>query len=137
MPKEHTAHVMLQEGMRFSGAAGSGYTVALNDTAGEGGLTPVEMVLIGLAGCCAMDVIAILRKQRQPVRGLEVRARGECRDEPPRIFTTIAVEFLVYGADVRPAAVERAIELSAARYCPVWAMLQPSVAISSSFQVLE
>jgi putative redox protein len=137
MPKDHTAHVVLQEGMRFTGAADSGYAVTLDDTTEGSGLTPVEMVLIGLAGCCAMDVIAILRKQRQPVRGLEVRASGLRRDEPPRIFTTIALEFIVRGAGVAPAAIERAIELTATRYCPVWGMLQPSATITSSFQVLE
>src|SRR5689334_2127804 len=127
MPKEHTAHVVLQEGMRFTGAADSGYAISLDETAESGaGVTPVEMVLIGLAGCCAMDVISILRKQRQPVRGLEVRAHGERRDEPPRIFTTIALEFIVHGTGVAPAKLERAIELTAARYCPVWGMLRTS-----------
>src|SRR5689334_7805041 len=137
MPKEHLAHIVLQEGMRFTGAADSGHTVTIDDSAdagGGGGVTPVEMVLLGLAGCSGMDVIAILRKQRQPVLGLEVRARGQRRDELPRIFTTIALEFIIHGADVAPAAVERAIELTAARYCSVWGMLVPNATITPTFQ---
>lgn len=140
MPREHTASVVLQDGMRFTGAADSGYAITLDDTAAEGGgrgVTPVEMVLIGLAGCAGMDVISILRKQRQPVSGLEVRAHGVRRDELPRIFTTITLEFIVRGASVEPSALERALELTATRYCSVWGMLEPQATISSSYRIIE
>ena len=140
MPKEHLAHLVLQEGTRFAGAADSGHTVVIDDSAdsgGGGGVTPVEMVLLGLAGCAGMDIVTILRKQRQPLAGLEVRARGLRRDELPRIFTDIALEFIVHGPGVAPAAIERAIELAQTRYCSVWGMLAPSAAISASFQIVE
>ncbi len=140
MPREHTASVVLQEGMRFTGAADSDYAITLDETAAEGGgggVTPVEIVLIGLAGCAGMDVISILRKQRQPVSGLEVRAHGVRRDELPRIFTTIALEFIVRGPGIAPAAIERAIELTAMRYCTVWGMLVPQATISSSYRIIE
>jgi putative redox protein len=140
MPKEHTAHLVLQEGMRFTGAADSGFVVTIDDSAdsgGGGGVTPVEMVLLGLAGCAGMDVISILRKQRQPVRGLEVRAHGQRRDELPKIFTTIALHFIVRGAGVVPSAIERAIELTQTRYCSVWGMLAPQATITPSFEIVE
>jgi putative redox protein len=89
MPKQHTAHIVLEGGMRFSGAADSGHTIAIDDSADSGGgsaPTPVELVLIALASCSGMDVISILRKQRQPVHGLEVRAFGQRRDELPKIM---------------------------------------------------
>jgi putative redox protein len=140
MPKEHTAHAVLQDGMRFIGAADSGYTVAIDDSADSGGgsaTTPVELVLVALAGCAGMDVISILRKQRQPVRSLEVRAHGQRRDELPKIFTTIALHFVVRGAGVAPAAIERAIELTQTRYCSVWGMLTPQATITPSFEIVE
>src|SRR5689334_10346493 len=114
MPKQHTAHIVLEAGMRFSGAADSGHTIAIDDSADSGGgsaSTPVELGLIALASCSGMDVISILRKQHQPVRGLEVRAFGQRRDELPKIFTTIELRFVVHGLGVAPSAVKRAAEL--------------------------
>ena len=140
MPKEHTAHIVLQDGMRFVGAADSGYAVAIDDSADSGGgsaTTPVELVLIALASCAGMDVISILRKQRQPVSGLEVRAQGQRRDELPKIYTTIALHFVVRGAGVAPSAIERAIELTQTRYCSVWGMLAPQAIITPSFEIVE
>jgi putative redox protein len=140
MPKEHTANVVLQDGMRFIGAADSGYSVAIDDSADSGGgsaTTPVELVLIALASCAGMDVISILRKQRQPVHGLEVRAHGQRRDELPKIYTTIELRFIVRGAGVAPSAIERAIELTQSRYCSVWGMLAPQATITPSFEIVE
>lgn len=140
MPKEHTAHVVLQDGMRFTGAADSGYAVAIDDSADAGGgtaATPVELALVALASCAGMDVISILRKQRQPVRGLEVRAHGQRRDELPKIFTAITLHFVVRGAGVVPSAIERAIDLTQTRYCSVWGMLAPQAAITPSFEIVE
>jgi putative redox protein len=71
------------------------------------------------------------------VSGLEVRAHGVRRDELPRIFTTIALEFIVRGPRIAPAAIERAIELTATRYCTVWGMLVPQATISSSYRIIE
>ena len=140
MPKQHTAHIVLEEGMRFSGAADSGHTIAIDDSADSGGgsaPTPVELVLIALASCSGMDVISILRKQRQDVRGLEVRAFGQRRDELPKIFTTIELRFVVHGLEVAPSAIERAIELAQTRYCSVWGMLAPQAAITPSYEIVD
>src|SRR5262245_20847808 len=105
MSTKLSARVVLQEGLLFVGYDGSGYTVYMDATAAAGGgkgLTPMELVLIGLAGCSAMDVIAILRKKRQPVEGLEVRVHGWRREEHPTVFTSINLEYLVHGPEVDP-----------------------------------
>jgi putative redox protein len=139
MPIELSAHVALEDGLCFIASTQSGYTILLDApaTAGGGaGPTPMELALISLAGCSAMDVIAILRKKHQLVEGLEVRVRGQRQDEHPTVFTAINLEYLVHGPDVDPQAVARAIELSKERYCPVWAMLEPSVPIRASFEVV-
>jgi putative redox protein len=140
MATELSARVALQDGLRFVGTDDSGYAVHLDATAAAGGgtaLTPMELLLISLAGCSAMDVISILRKKRQLVEHLEVRVRGQRRDELPTIFTAIDLEYIVHGADVDPVAVERAIDLSRDRYCPVWAMLGRSVPIRSAFRIIR
>ncbi|HEX5692010.1 MAG TPA: OsmC family protein, partial [Roseiflexaceae bacterium] len=104
---------------------------------GGKGITPMELVLLGLASCSAMDVLAILRKKRQLVEGLEVRAHGVRQSEHPTVFTTINLEYVVHGGAVEPQAVTRAIDLSRERYCPVWAMLEPTVRITSSFRIVS
>jgi putative redox protein len=133
------ARVALEEGMRFLGTTGSDYAIHLDAPGPAGGRapSPMELLLLSLAGCSAMDVIAILRKMRQPIEHLEVRVRGQRRDEHPTIFTAIHLEYVAHGAGVEGAAVERAIELSRERYCPVWAMLGPSVSITSAYRVLH
>lgn len=136
MTTELAASVRLQEGMHFVGSVPAGHEIDLDSTLNHGP-SPMENVLLSLAGCSAMDVIAILRKQRQPVEGLEVHVRGQRRDEHPTVFTEIQIEYVIHGEDVTPAAVERAIELSRERYCPVWAMLGQSVTITPRFRVVS
>ena len=138
MTTELAAHVMLLNDLHFQGSVRSGYTIDLDAPACDGGgegMTPMELVLIGLAGCSAMDVVAILRKKRQPVERLEVRAHGQRQTEHPTVFTSINLEYVVHG-DVDVQAVTRAIELSRERYCPVWAMLEPTVQISAASRVV-
>lgn len=136
MTSELAATVRLHENMHFVGSVPAGHEIDL-DSALNFGPSPMENVLLSLAGCSAMDVIAILRKQRQPVEGLEVHVRGQRRDEHPTVFTEIQLEYVIHGEDVAPAAVERAIELSRDRYCPVWAMLGQSVTITPRFRVVS
>lgn len=140
MASKLSAHVTLQDGLHFVGNDTAGYRVDMDATAAAGGgkgLTPMELVLLGLAGCSAMDVITILRKKRQPVEGLEVEVNGWRSDEHPTVFTTIDLKYIVHGEDVDPQAVNRAIELSRQRYCPVWAMLDKSVQIDASFSIVH
>ncbi|MCG8350846.1 MAG: OsmC family protein [Chloroflexales bacterium] len=137
MASEMSAKVMLQQGMHFTGTTASGHLIDMDELEGASGPSPMELMLLGLAGCSAMDVIAILRKKRQPVEGLEVFVSGHRCDEYPRVFTDIELEYVVMGDDVDTKAIERAIELSARNYCPVWAMLGKSAEITSSFKVVS
>ncbi len=107
--------------------------------AGEGaGMRPLQVFLCGLAGCTGMDVISILEKKRQDVRGLEIAVEGVQReDEYPKIYVRVRLHFVVTGYGVSPAAVERAIQLSEEKYCSVGGMLGPQVRVETSFEVRE
>ena len=127
--------------IKFNGSADSGFTVPLDgskDTGGDDdGFRPMELVAIGLAGCTAMDVISILTKKRQDVTGLEVRVHSEKAETHPHVFTHMTIEYIVSGHAIDPAAVDRSIELSSAKYCPVQAMLNKTVAIDHKVTLLE
>lgn len=123
-----TASVTLEgTHLRFVGRTGSGHRVVLDDTAGDAGPRPAELVPLALAGCTSMDVISILRKKRQDVTRYEVRVSGTQRDEAPAVFTRIDVVHVVQGPDLDLEAVQRAIELSATKYCAVGSTLASGV----------
>lgn len=109
------------------------------DTTGEGtGWRPVELLLLGLAGCTGVDVVSILEKKRQDVRGLEIEVRGEpFVDDYPHYYRTIEVIYTVTGVGIKPEAVARAIELSEQKYCSVKGSLGPQVNVVTSFNVVE
>ncbi len=133
------AKVVWQEGMRFEGTASSGHTLTLDSSTEHGGqnagFRPMELLLIGLAGCTAMDVISILQKKRQNVTGLEVRVEGQRAESHPRAYTDIHVEYVVRGKDISPQAVERAIQLSEEKYCSAAATLKGAARITSSYRI--
>lgn len=119
-----TARARHETGLRFSVATGSGHHLVLDDKAGDAGPRPAELLMVAQAGCTAMDVVSILTKKRQAFDSYEVAVSGEQRDDPhPHVFTRIEIVHELTGADLEVAAVRRAIELSAARYCAVSAML--------------
>lgn len=127
---------------QFVGTDEAGHSVVMDarpEYKGEGsGFRPVELVLHGLAACTGMDVISVLEKKRQDVRGLEITVEGVQRtDEYPKIYTDVAVEYVVTGYGVNPAAVARAIELSESTYCSVKGMFSDEVRVTTSFRVLE
>jgi putative redox protein len=97
----------------------------------------MELLLIGLAGCTAYDVMSILEKKRQMVTGLEVTARAERADEPPRVYTKIDVEYVVRGHSVKQKAVEDAIRLSKQKYCSASVMLEKTAEITTSYRIVE
>ena len=119
--------VWSRDGLGFDAHTRSGHVVPLDATPEMGGREhgprPMEMLLVGLAGCTAMDVLAILRKLRQHVTGYEVRVRDRRADEHPRRFVEIVVEHVVRGPALDEAAVARAVQLSAEKYCPASAAL--------------
>jgi putative redox protein len=128
----------LIEGMAFQGSAGN-HTVHLDAASGVGGqdsgMRPMDLLLIALAGCMAMDVISILRKKRQRITAYMIRVHGKRTEEHPRVFTEIALHHEVTGVDVQPEAVERAIELAVTRYCPAYAMLNKAASIHNTYSI--
>ena len=136
-----TARATLAGGMRFEAAAGSGHWVKLDAAEHSGGenagFQPMELLLVGLAGCTGMDVISILQKKRAQVTGYEVRVRGERAEDHPMVFTDITVEHLVTGHNIRPEDVARAIELSETKYCGAGAMLGKTASLKHTFHIEE
>lgn len=134
------AEVSWKGRMSFSGTADSGFTVPLGTSSAVGGdedgFKPMELFLVGLAGCTGMDVISILKKKRQEVTSFEVKVQAERTDNHPRVFTKIDVEYIFEGQDLDRAAVERAVELSTMRYCPGQAMLSKSAEITSKITII-
>lgn len=128
------------QGVTLIARANSNHWVMMDGKPEFGGSSaapsPKELVLMGLAGCTANDVIPILKKKRVPIVGIEMSATGNERDTYPKVFTDIHLEFVVYGDNINPADVERAIELSRTKYCSVSAMLQASVNITHSFRIV-
>jgi putative redox protein len=110
-------------GLRFTVKTGSGHEIVLDDGEGNTGPRPVEMLLVGQVGCTGMDVMSILAKKRQAVTRYEVSVQAEQRAGQPAVFTKADVVHLVEGPAIDEAAVRRAIELSATKYCSVAAML--------------
>jgi putative redox protein len=131
------AKVTWVEDRRFVGRASSGHAVVVDASAEKQGASPMELLLIGMAGCTAYDVMSILEKKRQTVTGLEVSARAERAEEPPRVYTTIEVEYVLRGRDIKPKAVKDAIRLSEEKYCSASIMLGRTAQITTSYRIEE
>lgn len=137
-----TVRVRWNGSRQFVGWDEAGHGVVMDAPArskGEGtGARPVELVLYGLGACTGMDVVSILEKKRQDVRGLEIVVRGVQReDDHPHYYESIEVEYVVTGHGVKPEAVERAIELSESKYCSVKGMFGAHVSVTTSFRIVE
>ncbi|MGO4157970.1 OsmC family protein [Cupriavidus sp. YAF13] len=129
------------DGMSFVAETGSGHIVAM-DGAPEGGghnlaPRPMEMVLLGTGGCTAYDVVLILKKSRQDVRGCSVKLHAERASEDPKVFTKINFHFTVSGRNLNPGAVERAIHLSHDKYCSASIMLAKTAEITHTMEIVE
>jgi putative redox protein len=129
------AKVTWVENRRFVGQASSGHAVVVDASAQKLGPSPMELVLIGMAGCTGQDVVGILHKKRQEVTGLEVIARAERADDPPRVYTSIDVEYVVRGRDIKPKAVEDAIRLSEEKYCSASIMLGKTARVTTRYRI--
>lgn len=128
------------QGVTLVARGDSNHWVAMDGSPAIGGSaagsSPKELVLLGLGGCTAFDVISILTKKRAPFTNLEVRLTADVSEEHPRVYTGIHIEYVVTGDGVESAEVERAIELSTTKYCAVTAMLRPSVRITHSHTIV-
>ena len=129
------------EGRTFVAESGSGHGLVVDGPAEHGGRnlgpSPMELVLIGTGGCTAFDVVEILKKGRHAVTDCQVELEAERAAEPPRVFTAITMRFVVTGHRLPRAAVERAVQLSAEKYCSASIMLGKSVRIAHEIEVRE
>jgi putative redox protein len=136
------AKVVWSKGLSFTGsAATSGFSLPLGADPKVGGANdgfrPLELLLVGLAGCTGMDVISILEKKRTEITAFEVRARADQAAEHPHVFTRIHVEYVVTGRQIDRESVERAVELSESKYCSAQAMLRRSASIDRTITIHE
>ena len=122
----------------FIGTSPSGHSIAIDTNSQRSVATsPVELLLVALGSCTAVDVISILEKKRQKVTNYIVEVTGQRRDEYPRSYTSMNVHHIFTGTAISPKAVLQAIELSETKYCSVAATLRPTVTIESTFEIIE
>lgn len=126
-----------QGGMGFVGRNPAGGEVQIGNINGKPGIGPMEMLLLGLAGCTGMDIVSILEKKRQDLREMQIRVRGKRAETHPKVYTDIEVTYLLYGEAIDPRAVEQAIELSEHKYCSAGAMLGVVAKIKSFYIIYE
>jgi putative redox protein len=135
------AKVIWKSQLSFNTTGSNGMIIPLTadpEVGGDNvGIEPMELVAIGLAGCTALDVISILRKKRQDVTAFEVQVHAQRAADYPKVFTNIIIEYIVTGHQVDSAAVERSIELSATKYCPVQAMLRDACTIEHKYSIKD
>jgi putative redox protein len=129
------------DGMLMVGKSHSGHSITMDgptDIGGENlGVRPMEMLLLGVAGCTMIDVVTTLKKMRQNLTHCETKISAERADEHPKVFTDIHIHFIVQGKDLDSKKVDKAITLSAEKYCSASIMLGKTAKITHDFEVLE
>lgn len=133
--------VRWHDGMSFIAETGSGHLVAMDGAPEAGGRNlaprPMEMVLAGTGACTAFDVVLILKRSRQDITGCEAKLMAERAETDPKVFTKINFHFLVTGRGLKPEIVERAIKLSAEKYCSASIMLGKTAEITHTWEIIE
>jgi putative redox protein len=132
------AKVTWERDVQFTGVSDSGFPVRMDShSSAETGVGPVELTLMALAACTAMDVISILHKKRQKVLKFHVQAHAERADHYPKVITKAVLEYVVSGQRIEESSLVRAIELSITQYCPVHAMLAKAFPVELRYSILE
>ncbi|HEY0664908.1 MAG TPA: OsmC family protein [Gallionella sp.] len=135
------ARVKWVEQVSFLGESESGHAVLMDGSPAAGGRNlgprPMEMLLLGAGGCTSFDVITILKKSRQAVSDCYVELEAERAETDPKVFTKIHMHFVVKGRDIKPEVVEKAIRLSAEKYCSASIMLGATAAMTHDFEVIQ
>ncbi len=125
----------------FEAESGSGHKVVMDGSPEYGGRDlgprPMEMLLMGMGGCTAFDVVLILKKLRQPVDDCVVEVSAERADEVPKVFTKIHAHFIIKGKGLDPKKVKRAVDLSSQKYCSASIMLGKAAQMSHDFEIIE
>lgn len=136
------ATIKWTDGVSFEGTSGTGHTVVMDGPEDKGGRNlgarPMEMLLLGLGGCSSFDVLSILQKSRQNVTACVADIDAQRADEIPAVFTKIHMHFKVSGDQLKEAQVQRAVNLSAEKYCSASIMLEKSgVEITHSYEIIQ
>ena len=133
--------VRWHDGMSFIAETGSGHLVAMDGAPEAGGRNlaprPMELLLAGTGGCTSFDIVMILKKARQEVSGCTVSISADRADTDPKVFTRITMHFAVSGKGLKPDAVERAVKLSAEKYCSASIMLGKTAEITHTWEIVE
>ncbi len=135
------ARIQWLDGRAFVGESGSGHAIVM-DGAPEGGgrnigVRPMEMLLLGLGGCTAFDVVMILERGREKITGLDIELEGERASEDPKVFTQVKIHYKLKGHNLNPKAVERAIKLSEEKYCSASAMFRHTAELEAVWTIEE
>jgi len=134
------ARVKWLDNMSFVGESGSGHSVVMDGAQEDGGrnlgVRPMEMVLLGMGGCTAFDVVLILKRARQEIIDCEIELEAERASEAPKVFTRIHVHYIIKGRDLNEKQVARAVNLSAEKYCSVSIMLAAVAEISHDYEIV-
>ncbi len=135
------AYLKQLKGITFAAKSDTNHWVMMDGSkefgGSDAGTSPKELILLGLAGCTSSDVINILNKKRVNLQNYEVNIKADVSDEHPKVFTSINLEYVFYGKDIKVNDVERAIELSQTKYCSVTKMLEKAVKISHTYRIVE
>jgi putative redox protein len=135
------AKVTWINGRAFLGESGSGHAVVMDGAPDAGGrnigVRPMEMLLLGLGGCTAFDVVMILEKGREKITDVEVELEATRASEDPKVFTHVKLIYTFKGKDLKQAAVERAVKLSAEKYCSASFMFEKTAKLKHEIRILE
>jgi len=139
--KPHLVRVKWVDGLRFVATDSAGHSIVLDSTktgGGEGsGFTPLQSLLAALGACTGIDIVDILRKERQQIDDVDVIVSGQRVKEPPQVYSEIHIEYRIKGRDVNEKALQRTIGLSEEKYCSVGAMLRAKAKVSSSYVIIQ
>jgi len=135
------AKVKWVDGLQFVGESGTEHAIVMDGNKEVGGnntgMSPMELLLIGLGGCSGMDVVSILQKKKQQITDIEINIKGQKADTYPKKFTDIEIEFIVSGKNLTEDAVKKAVELSMEKYCSVKATLEGAAKINFSYKIVN
>lgn len=135
------ARVQWLDGRAFVGESGSGHAVVMDGAPESGGrnigVRPMEMLLLGLGGCTAFDIVMILERMREKVTALDIALEAERASEDPKVFTAVKLIYKLRGYGLKPANVERAVNLSAEKYCSASIMLGKTAKLEHSWTIEE
>jgi putative redox protein len=136
-----TAKITWVDGALLVAEGGSGHTITMDGAPDIGGRNlatrPMEMVLMGMGGCTAMDVVSMLKKQRQDIEGIEISLVAERAGDHPMVFTSVKVVYTVRGRRLNRSLIERAVSLSDEKYCSATAMIKKSASVSHEVVLVE